>query len=282
MSTVGQRWPRPYPLGQVPAGGSADQILTKVTGTDYDYAWEDPVSSGGVPESPISGAALLYEADSITGLSDGDPISQWDDESGNAKHLTASGSARPTYRAEDGGDGLPYLEFDGTDDALSVTGLTSYTGTVISIYLVMRYITTSGNPGVLSLSRSGSSDWNETQSLCITTYSSNRISMERNSVVGPQATKTQQTLWVPVCLRIRTVHGTQIASIYVAGEQCVATHTNSAFAYTLLVLASRWTTAISNPMKGGIRAVAVYHDDHTDAQMLYMLRYLSRHGTQVP
>jgi hypothetical protein len=67
----------------------------------------------------ISNLVAWYDASQITGLSDGDPISQWDDLSGNDYHLLQANAAqRPLYKT-DGSLALPYyIYFDGTDDFL--------------------------------------------------------------------------------------------------------------------------------------------------------------------
>ena len=50
---------------------------------------------------------------------DGDLITQWSDKSGNARHATASGTSRPTYRAT-GQNGRGSIEFNGTSNFFSV------------------------------------------------------------------------------------------------------------------------------------------------------------------
>lgn len=67
---------------------------------------------GGTPDT-ITGLHTWHKADAITGKSDGDPVAQWDDESGNGWHLTQPTSGlEPIYKT---GiiNGLPVLRFDG-------------------------------------------------------------------------------------------------------------------------------------------------------------------------
>ena len=55
----------------------------------------------------------------ITGLTDGTAVSQWDDTSGNDRHVTqATPTSRPIYKT---GilNGLPVLRFDGVDDCIN-------------------------------------------------------------------------------------------------------------------------------------------------------------------
>lgn len=69
--------------------------------------------------SDLSGLESWFDADAITGLSADDPVSQWDDESGNDHHATQGTSAnRPLYRTS-ALNGLPGVEFDGSNDYLA-------------------------------------------------------------------------------------------------------------------------------------------------------------------
>lgn len=81
------------------------------------------VTVAGASTGPlgISGCLAWYRGSSLA-VSDGAAISQWDDESGNARHLLqAAGSKQPLYRATGGPNSRPCIEFDGTDDFLRVT-----------------------------------------------------------------------------------------------------------------------------------------------------------------
>lgn len=61
---------------------------------------------------------LVYDAHSIVGLNDGDAVAQWDDSSGNAKHLTqGTAGSRPTYKTNIL-NGHPVVRFDGSADHL--------------------------------------------------------------------------------------------------------------------------------------------------------------------
>jgi len=64
---------------------------------------------------------LHLDADAITGLSDNDSVTQWDDLSGEGNHATQTTEAnRPTYKT---GvlDGKPVVRFDGSNDHLLVS-----------------------------------------------------------------------------------------------------------------------------------------------------------------
>ena len=91
----------------------------------------------GDPGLPTSGLVALWRASDLA-LSDGDPVSTWAPGSGTPGSLTGSGSARPTYRATGSPSGGPAVEFDGSDDELSLSspaGLPSgaAAGTLVAI-----------------------------------------------------------------------------------------------------------------------------------------------------
>lgn len=86
--------------------------------------------------SDIAGLVAWYKADAITGKNDGDPITQWDDSSGNARHLANGGA--PNYQTNEI-NGLPVVRFDGIDDSLWRDDASSYiTGTTLTLLAVYR------------------------------------------------------------------------------------------------------------------------------------------------
>lgn len=68
----------------------------------------------------LSGLAAWYDASQIAGVSDGAALSQWNDLSGNARHLRQTTAAnQPLYKsAIQNGKGV--VRFDGTNDFMSV------------------------------------------------------------------------------------------------------------------------------------------------------------------
>ena len=66
----------------------------------------------------ISGMQLWLRADKITGLSDGDSVTTWLDESGQSNDVTqATAANKPTWQTNEI-NGLAVVRFDGTDDHL--------------------------------------------------------------------------------------------------------------------------------------------------------------------
>ena len=65
----------------------------------------------------ITTALWFDAADTGTVIAPSNLVSQWDDKSGNARNLSASGGARPTYNAT-GQNNLGIIEFNGTSTFL--------------------------------------------------------------------------------------------------------------------------------------------------------------------
>jgi hypothetical protein len=86
-----------------------------------------------------AGATLVLDSRFITGLADGDPVSTWSDRSGNGYDATGSGSARPTFEANEQG-GCPTVRFDGSNDTLlsSLNSALIFTGDLTFITLLKR------------------------------------------------------------------------------------------------------------------------------------------------
>lgn len=76
----------------------------------------------GVSFSPTdsAGCTLWLKADFIGGLSDGDPVSTWDDASASNNDATAVLLLRPTYETNEI-DGKPVVRFNGTANYMSLT-----------------------------------------------------------------------------------------------------------------------------------------------------------------
>lgn len=73
---------------------------------------------------PRTSLFAVWDSRSITGLSDGDPVTTWPDHSGHGYDLTSSGSARPLWRTGGGPrSNVPYVDFDGTDDYMVTASL---------------------------------------------------------------------------------------------------------------------------------------------------------------
>lgn len=77
---------------------------------------------GGMPfgddPTTIADLEVWYKADAITGKSDGDPMGNWVDSSGNSRTAIISAAAtKPVYKATEGPNGLPCVLFGGSTTA---------------------------------------------------------------------------------------------------------------------------------------------------------------------
>lgn len=136
-------------------------------GNDSSIASADGFSTGAAATLPTSGLILRLDADdtstlfqTITGTTspaDGQPIGTWNDKSGGAFNLTAAANdtTRPTYRTN---SGLPYVEFDGTNDILRrLAALGMYSGGACTIMIAMRTLTATQSSNNLTFVMEGNS-----------------------------------------------------------------------------------------------------------------------------
>lgn len=106
------------------ANGTAGQVLT-ADGSGAP-SFQTPPATGVTAIEPdaITGLQLWLDANAIVGLVDGDPVSTWDDESGNGNDATQGTAAnQPVYKTNIV-NGLPVVRFDNTNDGM-VTGYTA-------------------------------------------------------------------------------------------------------------------------------------------------------------
>lgn len=80
----------------------------------------DSGGATGDPGLPTAGLVARWSASDLE-LSDGDPVGTWAPGAGSPGSLTGSGSARPTYRSTGSPSGHPCVEFDGSNDELSLS-----------------------------------------------------------------------------------------------------------------------------------------------------------------
>jgi hypothetical protein len=92
----------------------------------------------------VSGLIFWLKADQITGLIDNDPISTWEDQSGNGFDVTQAGADRPTYKT---GiiNSLPVVRFDGVTEFMSRAPDSVLEPSTLSIFAI--YSTSSGING---------------------------------------------------------------------------------------------------------------------------------------
>jgi hypothetical protein len=105
------------------------------------FLWNDSIWN----PSMISTALWLDAADASTVTLNGSTVSQWNDKSGNSRHVSqATAAQQPTWNAT-GLNSKPTLVFDGSNDILLNQNAGSVGVTNISMFVVMRYVSASGN-----------------------------------------------------------------------------------------------------------------------------------------
>lgn len=107
--------------GNAAAAVTAEDIVSAIegdSGAAADLATALGVS--GDPGMPTSGLLTQWRAAALA-LSDGAAVGSWAPSVGSPGSPTGSGSGRPTYRATGSPSGGPALEFDGSDDELSLS-----------------------------------------------------------------------------------------------------------------------------------------------------------------
>lgn len=116
------------------------------------YTWNETVWN----PSMIQTALWLDAADSSTITLNGSTVSQWNDKSGNSRHVSqATAGQQPTWNAT-GLNSKPTLVFDGSNDILLNQNAGSVGVTNISMFAVMRYISASGEDIPLGIGATGS------------------------------------------------------------------------------------------------------------------------------
>lgn len=92
-----------------------------------------------LPPMEVSGLQLWLKADAITGLSDGDPIASWADQSGEGNNaVQATAAKKPLYKT-DVVNGEPVVRFDGTDDTLVIPHVAGLNTETFTLFIVMAF-----------------------------------------------------------------------------------------------------------------------------------------------
>jgi hypothetical protein len=78
----------------------------------------------------IDGLVGWWDASTLTGLSDGNPVGTWYDITGT-RDLTATGTERPVFKTGVTPSGLNAVRFDGSDDNLAATVLAQRTFSIV-------------------------------------------------------------------------------------------------------------------------------------------------------
>jgi hypothetical protein len=92
---------------------------------------------------PTANLGVWLKADGLSGLANNDPVSTWTDFSGNGRNYIGTTTTRPLYKTSQQ-NGLPGVDFDGTDDFL--TGTTDPSVSTYSLYVTLKMKSNAGTP----------------------------------------------------------------------------------------------------------------------------------------
>jgi len=175
--------------GNLPLGGDLDDILVKASATTFDAVWRPPslVFPAGYPAGPLplaSSCQLMGDALNVGGAADGGSMTTIPNIGSLGGNLTNTGATdRPIYRATDSEDGLPFIEFDGVNDYFERTGMTSYTGTELTAYLIYRALNISTTAGLFTLKKDAFGDFSQSDAFVVIGMDgAGRTLLSRNSV----------------------------------------------------------------------------------------------------
>lgn len=116
----------------------SESVVIQIYPTITDITLEGPPPIFSPRDS--AGLVLWLKADTLTALSDNDPISTWFDASGNGNNATQSGSNRPLYKTGQI-NSLPVVRFDGSNDFFNLTS-TINPASAYSVFIVYKKRTT--------------------------------------------------------------------------------------------------------------------------------------------
>lgn len=115
--------------------------VTNISG----FTGQRPSSGPAFSPSDISGLLLWLKADAIVGLSDGDPVSTWEDSGPIGNDFSEALTIRPTYKTNIL-NGLPAVRFDGVNDRLLKSGGGSIFGASAHPYSFFAVVILQGSP----------------------------------------------------------------------------------------------------------------------------------------
>jgi len=182
----------PYPVAAV-RGHAFNQAAAAAAWSPTDLAaleaWWD-----------FSDATALWEDTGGTDAVDidGDFILRADDKSGNGYHVTEATNG-PTYKTGIQ-NGLSIARFDGTDDSLFRTGISTLHMAGFTIAAVFNPVTSVTNDGVFSLALTGGTDWGSADGFNLSQGpTANKIKVERDSILSAAVTHNTNTWHIALC-----------------------------------------------------------------------------------
>lgn len=222
--------------------------------------------SGSSPDT-VTGLVGWWKADSITSLSDSDPVSTWNDSSSSANNLTNTGTNRPTYKTNIL-NGKPVVRFAGASTQYltkgSISGMTSQ---VFSIFAVVR-------PAALGANIDIFHHGNAVGGIRYILNSDNKQSLIRaaQAVLGEStSTVTDTTNFTLVCV---TNNSSDNMMFYKSALGNGSTTTSNTFIFTdnnITIGVDIWNT--SAPFNGDIAEVIYFDNVLSEQNRIQIERY---------
>lgn len=232
--------------------------------------------------SLIASSKMYVEADVGIGVADGASVTTWANQQGTADWSSPTEATnKPTYRAADSIDGLPYVEFDGTNDVLeTIRGApTLYTGTDLTFYIVVRYGVSGTSNGLFCFSENG-----ENMSTGFRPFI--QVGAGGKALIGFNGTTysftgnlSETTGWQVVAFRTQQRFGRWIATYYIGGHiatEDIAAGAPTAEDFERIRFGAQYNNfgAVGNYLKCDFRGAYLYESAHSDIQMAQMIKYL--------
>jgi len=175
--------------GLLPPGGNEGDLAVKATDNDYEVTWRDFASVQAIAAAAAAappGAKGMFRVESLVGTSDGADITAWTDDTGNGNMPDPGAGVRPSYHLDplNDGDGVPAVHFDGVDEYMRRTGMTSPANTDLIVFLVASH---PGTAGVLWELQSASAFGGGGSAGGLVTTNGDNMAVRANNVGGATA-----------------------------------------------------------------------------------------------
>jgi hypothetical protein len=201
-------------------GAGVSAVGDGVGGVDVEIAGgTSPGSGAGThPAGPLPDPAAMevfVDANDVGGAADGANVATLTNQgtAGAAKDLLNGAGTGGIYRAADPEDGLPFIEYDGTTHHNKATGLTAYTGTELTFYIVVRSGVTGTTSRFFALTKVGAVDDNNAGTFVLRAVTTQyrkvitrqNVSYECNNQVQAQAVAYDAFSWSVIAGRWKVV-----------------------------------------------------------------------------
>lgn len=205
----------------------------------------------------IAGLWAWYDASdagSITASSGA--VSQWNDLSGNGRHVTQStAGAKPTTGTRTLG-GLNVLDFDGGDH-LNLSTISFATG-AWTMFIVCGSDTTTLNMGFCSLYTAGANDYDTNNAFAVEASNNSFQMAQTQNSAGAQFAGSGATPIGTWSVRKGTASNECDIKAPSGSSSSTATNASSGTATGGIIIGSRYTTSPSNGLDGPIAEIRLY------------------------